>query len=468
MAVSTIQQLPLGVLLQIMYTQGIRTQISGAHREWELVHRDKVGDPKGLQENFMLQGSYGPSAIQAVPVGASSVSFPGSQKVELSEFTAVTKKMEATIEIALEEYNRAMMSKELKYDDPVMVETRSKLISAKRYLSAMFHLDGTGVLGQTASSSATVENGQIRIQLSQDNAARGHVGALMLGEWVVLRQADSTASALRINGAVEPVYFKVTDRKFNKDTIRVQPLDATFTPITVTTVDVQPATSESFYKYGQADTTNLGVAGIPDLTSLSGDYNTITEHMVGLDSLTQDDGRIVHGITMDGAFAGTREDANDESISVEHLENVLNNGKNIVGEDSYAWKQAILDPYTYSRFVLDREGDRRFNAITDEKRGAKAWGYVHRADTIELMSTEFAKKKRLYIMPEAKQGQGKVLEFRCTDFREVKAHGESGGFRLKPSANGNFQKEMVQFMEMYHCLVNKHPAAVLTIENFRS
>lgn len=127
---------------------------------------------------------------------------------------------------------------------------------------------------------------------------------------------------------------------------------------------------------------------------------------------------------------------------------------------------AILAPQAYSQFITGRETDRRFNSIDDVTRGARKWVYQHREDTIELYSSEFAKKKRMYIMPEARQGQGKVVEYHGTDFMQVRAPGEKDGFRLKASSSGGFENTVVSYMDSYGTLICKHPSAVAVVENF--
>ena len=187
--------------------------------------------------------------------------------------------------------------------------------------------------------------------------------------------------------------------------------------------------------------------------------------MPGLESLTSNDGRVVHGITMSGSTAGTRYDAGNVQLDTTHIESVMNNVKINVGS-AYSYKQAILAPQAYSIFVNGRDGDRRFNSSEDLKNGARKWSYQHRDDNIELYASEFAKKKRMYILPEAKQGQGKVMEYHGTDFMQVKAPGEKDGFRLKASVNGGFENTVVSYMDSYGTLICKHPAAVAVIHNF--
>lgn len=454
MAFSNVDNLNLGKFLQIAFSEGIRNQISRDFRDWEYVKREKVQDPQGREIRFFFQKSLGPSAVQYRNPNFSS-SFPSSQQVSTQENTAVFKELDATIEIEYNLWKRAQKSKDSRYAEPLAVEMESKLVALKRQLSKDLYSDGTGVLGQLAASAVTVESGMLRVQLATTDAARGHVGFFEYDELVILRAADGTASDLDTNLATEPVYFKVIERNRANDTVLLQGLDANLAAVTVASISVQPAAGEVIYKYEQPT--------IPDLGAIS-DYGTVTEVIPGLASLAAADGRVIHGITMSGSTKGTEHNAGAVQIDVSHLEAVMNDVKINVGGGSYAWKMALMAPEVYSQFVESRETDRRFNSVEDATRGVRRFIYQHREDAIELYASEYCPKKRIYILPEAKSGQGKVIESHMTDFEPVKAPNGSE-YHLKPGANGHDRK-IVSYMEGYGTLICKHPAAIAVIRNF--
>lgn len=457
MAFTNITGLSLGDILQIYYSDGIRNQISRDYRDWEYIKREKVSDPKGRQIDFYFQTSLGPSAVQRRNPGVVN-NFPTAQRVSSSENTAQIKEISATIELDYNLWKRAEMSSDVRYAEPLRIEMESKLDALKRQLSLELHLDGTGVIGELAAGTPEVSSGNLIFQLDATNDdARGHVGAFQFDEILILREPDGTATALDTDLATEPVYWQVVDRDFDNDRVTLQGLDSTFTAVTITSVSTPPGAGEVFYKFAQPT--------IPDLTSIT-DYGTASEAMPGLESLTADDGRTVHGITMSGATKGTRFDAGDVQLDVTHLESVMNNVKIAAGAGAYSWKMGLLAPQAYSQFVNGRETDRRFNSVEDNTRGTRKWTYQHREDAIELHSSEFAKKKRFYILPEARQGQGKVLEYHGTDFMPVKAPNGSE-FHLKASASGGFENTIVAYMDSYGTLICKHPSAVAVISNFR-
>jgi hypothetical protein len=453
MAFSNIDNQALGKFLQIAFSEGVRNQISSDYRDWEYIKREKTADPQGREIRFFFQTTLGPSAIQYRNPNFSS-NFPSAQQISTSENTAVFKELNATIEIEYNLWKRAQKSGNVRYAEPLAVEIESKITALKRQMSKDLYLDGTGVLGTLSSGTDTVESGNIRFVLDEDS--RGHVGAFEFDEILVLREADSTATALDTNLATEPVYWKVISRRRSDSTVLLQGLDSSLNALTVASISTPAGTGEVFYKYEQPT--------IPDLGSIT-DYGNITEVIPGLESLTANDGRSIHGITMSGSTAGTHLDARDVQIDVSHIEQVMNDAKINVGT-AYSWKMAMMAPETYSTFIESRETDRRFNSVEDSTRGTRKFVYQHREDSIELYASEYCPKKKMYIMPEAKQGQGKVIEYHGTDFEPVKAPGGSE-YHLKASASGGFERRISSYMEGYGTLICKHPAAVAVIENFR-
>jgi len=457
MAFSSIgNQEQFGKFLQIAFSNGIRNQISNDFRDWEYIKRMKVADPKGRELRFLFQKDLGPSAVQYRNPNFSS-DFPDAQQVTSEENTAVTKELNATIQIQQNIIERYNMGKEISYDDPFVVEMNSKMTAIKRQLSKDLYGDGTGVLGQLAAGSAVVESGKIRFSLDTANSARGHVGNFEYGEIMVLKTAAAGATALDTDLGTEPAYWKVVERRRQDDSVLLQGLNASSAALVIASISVQPGAGEVFYKYGQPTVPNLGAIG---------DYGSVTEVIPGLDSLTADDGRTIHGIVMEGATKGTRLDAGDVQIDVAHIESVMNDVKINVGAGQYSWKMAMMAPEAYSQFVESRETDRRFNSIQDETRGVRKFVYQHREDSIELHASEYCPKKKMYIMPEAKSGQGSVVEYHGTDFTPVKDMDGRSSF-LKPSANGGYERRHISYLQGYGTLIAKHPAACAVIGNFR-
>lgn len=460
MSFNNIDNLQLGNLLQIVFSDGVRNQISQDFRDWEMLKRAKTGNSVARELRFLLQTSFGPAAIQYRDPGTSGRSFPTAQQVSIGEKTAKFKEMNATIELEYNLWDRARKSPE-KYAEPLALEISSKTTASKRRLAADLYADGTGVVGAVAASSAAVTSptsDQLYFTLSSSNTARGTVGAFEFGDILVLKTAAGGTSALDTSLATEPVYWKVIDKDRDLNRVLLQGLTAALVSAgTIASITTQPASTDVFYRYGQPT--------IPDLTASITDYGTITEIMAGLESLAAADGRVVHGITMSGATAGTRLDAGGNPIDVKYIQKAMDKVKVAVGQDRYKWKMMCMSPETQASLIESRETDRRFQTVDDNKRGVKYFAYVHGNDVLECYTSEFVPAKRIHMLPEAKNSD-KVLEFWGSDFETVKAQG-MGDFHLKPaSTGGGYVNTVVSYLQAIGVILCKHPAAIATIHNF--
>lgn len=454
MAFSNIDNLAFGKVLQIAFSEGIRNQISRDFRDWEYIKRSKVADPMGREIRFMFQSSYGPAAVQyRNPNGSSD--FPAGQQTTNSENTAVFKELDATIELEYNLWKRAQLSGDVRYAEPLAREIEAKMNAIKRQMSKDLYGDGLGVVGQCTGTNA-VESGNVRFTLSSADSARGHVGFFEYGDILILRAAAGTASAFDSNLATEPLYWKVISRRRSDNSVVLQGLDTNLAAVTIASITTPTTSGDVFYRYGQPSIVNL--------STFAGDYGSGTEVIPGLESLTANDGRLVHGITMSGATAGTRYDAGGVQIDVSHIEALMNDVKVNTGRGEYNWKMANMAPETRSQFINGRETDRRFVSVDDVTRGAKKFCYQHEDDLIELNSSEYCPKTRMYIIPEAKSAAGRVLEYHGTDFLPVAVDGNSKF--LKPSSSGGHQRKISSYLEGYGTLINQHPAAVGVLGNF--
>lgn len=458
MAFQNITNLQLGNLLQIVFSNGIRNQISQDFRDFEMIKRAKESNSVARELRFMFQNSLGAAAIQYSNPGVSGRSFPAAQQVRLSEFSAKYKEMNATIELEYNIYDRARKSPE-KYGEPLAIEIASKTSASKRRLAADLYGDGTGVMGTVASTALTsTPSNQLKFQLSTLNVARGHVGFFEPDDLLVLKSVTGGTSALTTNLATQPAVWQVVERIPETQQVTLLGLSAALVPVaTMTVVTLQPTAGDVFYRIGQGT--------IPDLTSNAtvGDYGVTSEVIAGLDSLTANDSRLIHGITMSGSNAGTHFDAAGNPLDVQHIQKVMSKVKTIVGQDRYNWKMMIMNPSSYDSLVESRETDRRFNTIDDVTRGAKKIVYQHQNDSLECYTSEFCQPKRIYILPEAKAGE-KVIEFHGTDFESVKGE-DMSSFRLKAGASG-YVNTMQSFLSAMGVIICKHPASIAVIENF--
>jgi hypothetical protein len=456
MAFSNVSSLNLGNLLQIVFSDGVRNQISQDFRDFEMVKRAKVGNSVARELRFMFQDTLGAAAIQYRNPGTSGRSFPNAQQVGVQEYSAKFKEINATIELEYNLWDRARKSPE-KYAEPLALEISSKSSAAKRRLAADLYGDGTGVVGTVASAVVTSPaSDKLVFQLAVTNSARGHVGFAEYGDILVLKEPDSTASALDTSLATEPAQWKVIDKDFDNQKLTLQALDANGVSAgTISSITTQPTAGDVFYRAGQPT--------IPDLTAIS-DYGTATEVIAGLESLVAGDGRTIHGITMSGATAGSRLNAAASPLDVKHIQKVMSKVKRQVGQDRYSWKMMIMAPESLDALIESRETDRRFTTMEDGARGTKKFMYQHQNDSLECYTSEYVPQKRCYILPETKAGE-KVMEFHGSDFDTVKT-GDMSDFHLKAASGGGYVNTVVSYLQAIGTMICKHPASVAVIENF--
>lgn len=453
-----VSSISLGKLLQIVYSDGIRLQISEDFKDWEMISRFKAPLSPARQINFMFQGSLNPASVQSRDPGRGAAgSFPQGFQPQVNEYTAYMKMINATIELEYDLWDRARKSPE-NYAEPLQIVVNSTMTSTKRHLAAQLYGDGTGVLGTVASATVTSPaSNQLVFTLSSANAARGGANLFEYNDIVKLLAAAGTASALDTSLATEPAYWKVIDKDRLNNTVTLQGLDSSFAAVaTITAISVQPTAGDVFYKFGQQI--------IPNLSSIA-DYGTTSDALAGLESLASNDGRVIHGITMSGSNGASLYDCGANPLDVKYIHKSLDNAKIKVGSGSYKWPQMVMSPEAAYTLIESRETDRRFVSIDDNKRGVKQFAYVHEGDTVAVVSSEYCGLKRIYMIPEGKGSGQKVLSYAGSDFEAVKANGNGDEFRMKVGSSG-YLPAMQSVMQGYGVLIANHPAAIVKLTNF--
>lgn len=459
MAITNIDNLSLGKLLQIVFSEGVRLQLSQDYRDYEMVNSFKAPISPAREYRFSFQNSLNPASIQYQDPSGSFRNFPQGFKPSINEHTALMKTIEATIELEYDLWDRARKSPE-KYAEPLSLIIDSTMTSTKRRKAADLYGDGTGVIGTVGAGSMAATSpasDKVEVTLDASDTAAGHVGLFEYGDILVLKANDGSASGLDTDLATEPVYWKVVEKDRDNDKVVLQGLNASFASAgTISSFTTNTGANDRFYRFGQPS--------IPDLSGAIADYATETEVNVGLESLAADDGRIVHGIEMSGATASSTIDCGGNALDVKYIQKVMDKVKINVGQGAYGWKQMISAPEAISALIESRETDRRFHSIEDNKRGVKSFGYVHGNDMIELVSSEYCPKKRMYILPEGKASGRKVLDDASYDFEPVRAN-NGDEFHLKVNSSG-YGNAMQSFLKGYCVLVCNHPAAIARLKNF--
>ena len=456
MTFSNVDSLNLGLILQIAFSQGVRTQISKAFPDWEMVNRMRISNTLARELRFMFQSSFGPAAVQFANPGTTNRAFPASQQASISENTAKLKEIDVTVEIEHSLWERASKSPE-KYAEPLALEMDGKQTAAKRLIASLLYGDGSGVMCQATSASSTAT--AVTVTVKETEAGIGCIGNLQFNDLLVACALASTPRVPTFTASTGFYAWRVKSRNRRTGLAVLEPVNSAGVALVDLTAS-NIVNTDVFYRVGQST-----ISDVPNLSGAIADWGAFTTIFPGLESLTADDGRIVHGITMSGSSAGTRLDNGTALIDTNAIHGLLDDVKVNVGEGSYAYKMLCMSPETQRAFIESRETDRRFISATDGTRGTPSFKYIHRNDTLELYVSEFIKKTRCYALPEGKGKDAKVLEFWGTDFATVKGQG-TGDFHLKPSASGGHVNMMVSYMRAYNTLICKHPAAIGVLTNF--
>jgi len=267
--------------------------------------------------------------------------------------------------------------------------------------------------------------------------------------------ANTGGSAIVPTGGSNFAFFKCVrkNRATNVVTLQLVAADG-ITPVASYTTAIIAATNV-FYR--QAETI------IPNLTSIS-DFATVSGAFAGLESLAANDGRVVHGMTMNGVLAGSRFDAGDTVIDTSHLLAALDQGKLNVGGGVYKYKTMLCAPETAAVFIDGRETDRRFNAVADNGRGSPGFTYTHYDDVLNVETTEFTRKNRIWMSPEDSAGN-KVIELHMCDLAPIRV-GNQEEF-MQPASGGGYSRSIFKAWEGYLTLLSRHPAAIISVHNFK-
>lgn len=448
----------LGKLLQIYYSNGVINQISEECKDWEAITKVRVSDSAAKSVNFMLQTSFGPRAVGYTGQG-SNAGFKSAQSSATGEKSAGFNNVTSTIGLEYDLWQRALGTPS-KYAEPLELEIKNKAIAQKRMLSRDLHGDGTGLLGITSAVAASAVQLADSSYVMRVSFTDGSSRNFEFDDAVVF---TSIAGALTNFGTVATVAYGVVDSKNRRnDTVDFKlytsadvELDESGDGDYTTAADA--CTSQYTYRENQDTIPNL-TSGI---TSFS-EVNDICEVLPGLESLFANDGRVLHGISMRGSTAGTQYDASGAPLDISILESALSDLKVITGS-KFKYNQLLASPEARSALIDSQEQDRRLQAISDDKRGFKGFGYIHENDTLMLTTSEWVKRGAMWCMPQGGKNDG-AIELHGKDFTPVSVSGNDTF--LNTSAAGGHTPEVRKYMMGWMTLITKQPSATLKITNF--
>lgn len=456
--VNNISSYQLGKLVQIDFSSRVKYQLSKTTKDFDnFIMNYSIGDKGGERSfEFPLQTSGGPNAVQSMSADGSIDEFPTGQLSDVNFYEGVYKEIAATIEVSLNAWQKAMDAPD-KYAEPLMLESKSKSLVAKKEQCINLYGDGTGrrlVIGSASYASNAVT-------LTGDNLF-GHAGWLQHGELIYIMAntatiASGTPSATIAAGTSSGTasYYKVTGRNLRNNTVTLgKAYDSSGTELTITGIGSIVATNV-VYKKGQK-------TAVATNSTITADYNTITEVGAGYESILANDGRKVHGITMSDAVAGGHYTASG-AFDPQHIQEGLTDIKAAVG-DEYMYNQLVMAPKMVDVFVEGLNTDQYFRGDDPKKRGGKAFFYQHGNDALELVGSEYCPNYVIYSNPQAMDKEETPLEFRGKDFELVDVGGGDGEY-LVPGTNA-YKRGIHKYLTGRYCFVSKHPAASLVIKGY--
>ena len=448
--IKNINELDLGSFLQIIYSQGIYNQTSRDYSDFDMIKMHNVKVAPGRQYDFELSTSLAPASTQRRNPGQANRPFPKGFKIAHEEYTAKFKEIQTTIEVDGNLLSRAAETPQ-KYAELWATQAELSLDGARRVMASEIYRDGTGVLGHV-KVEAVPSAGRITVELNNDRSANklSYAGWFESDDIIIPMNRDgSTAS-----GMTSAVYLQVVSIDELNNTVKFKGLDANFEEVTLSDA---PAVDEVLYRYGQQV--------FPDLDS-SFDYGDVSTPIVGYESLAAADGRLVHGMELEGVLAGSQIDAGGASIDVKFLEQAMNKAKRRVGPTRYDWKKMCTSYQTRSALIESKEGDRRFVSVKDNDRGSAEFNYIHGETQLRLGASEYCPEDAIWMLPEVRSSGDKVMEY-VGDEMKVAKYGNMADFHLK-IANGEYVDTVQQFMRGVNLLLCKHPAAIASIVNFQN
>jgi len=452
MAVTDFTTLGLPQIVQEYFLKGLVLNLSSDATAFEMIKKNKVSVPPSKSLEFYIQSGRGPAGVQMAAAGAGAL--PGVHRASGARRSAFFKTLDATIAVNYDELRRAQESSQNRFGEPLMIEIDSKRQEVARLISKQVWADGTGVLGTVASSS--VSSGQASVVLTETAANltwAGTIGQFDYDDLLVSCNQDGTVVSPTLSSGTHYAW-KVISRDRDNNTVVLASVNSAGTALTVT--DTGLTAEDVFYRVGQST--------IADLSSIAVDYSTLTENLVGLDTLAAADGRLINGITMSGATKGTIVDCSSNALNVSYIQKLMSNIKTEVGQNAAKWDNLVMAPEAIDLLINENEGNRFFNTFEDQKRGTRSLFYQHRNDSLEMISDEYIAKNVAYAIPKARfDGGRQPLEFGYSEVKMMEVDGKA--FQLNISS-GAYQKQLVGFMEGYMVLYSAFPATIGKLSAF--
>jgi hypothetical protein len=454
---ANIDNVSMGKLLDILFTRGVRDQLPKNFAEFDLVKTLRVPANTEREIRHKIQTGRGPARVQAASPGVANANFPAAQAAVIQEITTKMKQYEATTAISAELFER-LRGTSAKAADELGLEMDATMTDIKRRLAIDFYGDGSGVVVRLNGGGVETKDGS-NVQYVTCTAQKQGVvatfkspGSITFLEIGDLLLGTAGAGSEITNVGTNFYAWEVVSVDIEAGTFVVKPVTATGALVADCT--------DSNLDDGVC-LVRVGDDGKMAAVNSVADWAVASNYMLGLESLTADDGRTVAGIAMSGVFAGSRYNANGGLIDVSMFQKAVSKAKRRVGASGHKWDSGLMSYASFDALVDSREADRRFVSLDDTVRGGKKFAYQHGNDAIEFKVSEFCPENRIYILPTGGK-EGKALGLHLRDAEHVKGpNGEP--WHLNVNSSG-FIKQFIAFHMMFAQMVVYQPAACAVIE----
>lgn len=456
MAVSKIDDIDIHQFLKIYQMNGFTRNLSENSDMWSHFTKLKEMDPQARLLKYLLITELGYGAVQAMSADGSGA-YPKARRSKPVEAEARYKEWSWSVDVPRVLENKTG-SELMQYAKPLATELDSKQIAFARLKCIELQGDGTGVHGVVSGTPAPNDDDNLVVVLNHESEYAGRSWIRWFQEGDLFKFNAPTGAERIAGGAATKNFYKVVEviEAENKVVFEVYEEDNP-TPKTIT----GNGTIVSGDVIRRIGTKDISTAE-ENISSISVDYESLSDVMVGLESLLAADGRKLHSLVRSGALKGTRRDLGGVAIDSKHFQQILSRLKVNAGKGRYSYNSAFMSDLTYDALVEARETDRRFHSIEDTDRGVKGIGYVHGKDRVEFMPDEFVHGQRIWILPEGKD----ALCYIGKDPQQVKPNGNDPFHLTQSSSGSGYGRDMQTFFEQTGVLLSKHPAACGVLENF--
>lgn len=449
--------LSLNTLLKIWQRGGIVDQLPAHSEIWKLIMKKKTGVDQGRQVNFEIMTGKGLGAIQGGNFGGI---LPVARRVDVAEYTAHYKLTEMAVSYD-EDLERRLKGGDASYARPFARELDAKKAGAAQIKSVEVLGDGMGVIGVLTAKavvSTSADTAVFTISATSANAGKSHIGWILPSDLVKFVASDGTAHGTINNTNTNVSYWKILSVDIANNQFTASAYNSSDALINLSDATIGATDPSSGDYIVRLDTSTF------NYDTYASDYNLACEVGVGLESLSANDGRTVHGMTMSGLLAGTRKDCNGAVLDGEKFIDLLSKANQILGAEEFKamkYSDALMYNGTYDNLIKDGAAQRQFVNVRDVETGLDNIGARYMKTAITFTPDPYVQSQRVWVLPNSAD----CLEYLGTDFEEMSdGQGKKGHRNINSS--GRFKKEIVRFFQSGGVLLSRKPSSLLALEDF--